>query len=132
MRKAIRIAKQKNKDSQDVYQGRQIKGSDGTVLTEENEVRMRWGTYFEQLMNVENERVEREIEPGMESQVPPIEREEIVAAMKKMKRGKAVGPDDIPIEAWKVLGEAGVDMLLEILTGIMQSETMPRSGGIAY
>ena len=125
MRKAIRIAKQKNKDSQDVYQVRQIKGSDGTVLTEENEVRMRWGTYFEQLMNVENERVEREIEPGMESQVPPIEREEIVAAMKKMKRGKAVGPDDIPIEAWKVLGEAGVDMLLEILTGIMQSETMP-------
>ena len=86
---------------------------------------MRWSTYFEQLMNVENERVEREIEPGMESQVPPIEREEIVAAMKKMKRGKAVGPDDIPIEAWKVLGEAGVDMLLEILTGIMQSETMP-------
>ena len=125
MRKAIRIAKQKNKESQDVYQGRQIKSSDGTVLIDEDEVKMRWSAYFEQLMNVENERVEREIGPGTERQVPEIEREEVVAAMKKMKKGKAVGPDDIPIEAWRVLGEAGVDILLDILSGIMQTEKMP-------
>ena len=29
---------------------------------------------------------------------------EVRAAMKRMKRGKAVGPDDIPVVAWKMFG----------------------------
>ena len=52
MYKAIRVAKQKNEESQDVYQCRQVKSSDGTVLVEEEEVKMKWSTYFEQLMNI--------------------------------------------------------------------------------
>ena len=124
--KAIRIAKQKNKDSQDVYQGRQVKSSDGTVLVEEEEVTMRWSTYFEQLMMIiENGRIERVIPPAAERQVAEIERTEVLEALRKMKKGKAVGPDDIPIEAWRVVGEVGVETLLNIFTEIMETEKMP-------
>ena len=35
----------------------------------------------------------------------------MVVALKKMKHRKAVGPDDIPIEVWKVLGETGIAWL---------------------
>ena len=54
--------------------------------------------YFEQLTNVENERIEWEVEPARESEI-----EEVRRALQKMKRGKAVGPDDIPAGAWKCL-----------------------------
>ena len=33
---------------------------------------------------------------------------EVEDALKKMAKGKAVGPDGIPIEVWKCLGEDGV------------------------
>ena len=45
--------------------------------------------------------------------------EEVVAAMKRMKRGKAVGPDDIPTEVWKVMGTAAVEWLTEVFRNIM-------------
>ncbi|KAK3513053.1 hypothetical protein QTP70_000211 [Hemibagrus guttatus] len=31
-----------------------------------------------------------------------------------MKSGKAVGPDDIPVEVWKCLGEAAVEFLTDL------------------
>ena len=39
-------------------------------------------------------------------------------ALKGMKLGKAMGPDGIPVEVWKSLGEEGVDMLLDLLQKI--------------
>ena len=38
----------------------------------------------------------------------PITREEVKEALRKMKSGKAVGPDSTPVEVWKSLGEDGV------------------------
>ena len=42
-----------------------------------------------------------------------------------MKHGKAMGPDGIPVEVWKSLGEEGVDMLLGLLQKIFEQEKMP-------
>ena len=42
-----------------------------------------------------------------------------------MKKGKAVGPDDIPVEAWRALEGKGVTWLTEILCRVMASEQMP-------
>ena len=42
-----------------------------------------------------------------------------------MKQGKAMGPDGIPVEVWKSLGEEGVDMLLDLLQKIFEQEKMP-------
>ncbi len=124
-RKAIHIAKQKHKESQGVYQGKQIKDVNGDVLREENDIKERWRTYFEQLMNDENDRIDRVIEPRPEEDIEVITAAEVERALRKMKKGKATGPDDIPVEAWKVLGRIGVEILLRIFTTIMETENMP-------
>ena len=41
-----------------------------------------------------------------------------------MQNGKAVGPDGIPVEVWKSLGEEDVDMLLDLLQNIFEQEKM--------
>ncbi|KAK3543780.1 hypothetical protein QTP70_027194 [Hemibagrus guttatus] len=42
-----------------------------------------------------------------------------------MKSGKAVGPDDIPVEVWKCLGEAAVEFLTSFFNSVLESERMP-------
>ncbi|KAK3545443.1 hypothetical protein QTP70_007704 [Hemibagrus guttatus] len=42
-----------------------------------------------------------------------------------MKSGKAVGPDDIPVEVWKCLGEAAVEFLASLFNRVLESERMP-------
>ena len=43
-----------------------------------------------------------------------ISKDEVRTAMKRMKSGKAVGPDGIPVEAWKCLGEMAVGLLTRL------------------
>ena len=45
--------------------------------------------------------------------------------MKWMKNGKSVGPDDIPVQAWKVMGRTAVEWLTEVFRNIMETEHMP-------
>ena len=60
-----------------------------------------------------------------EGLTPAINREEVEVALKGMKHRKAMGPDGIPVEVWKSLGEEGVDMLLDLLHKIFEQEKMP-------
>ncbi|XP_066947057.1 uncharacterized protein [Macrobrachium rosenbergii] len=39
---------------------------------------------------------------------------EVKKALKKMKNGKATGPDGVPPEVWKSLGEEGIDILWDL------------------
>ncbi|KAK3568192.1 hypothetical protein QTP86_000235 [Hemibagrus guttatus] len=48
-----------------------------------------------------------------------------VNPLKRMKSGKAVGPDDIPVEVWKCLGEAAVEFLTNLFNRVLESERMP-------
>ena len=45
--------------------------------------------------------------------------------MKRMKNGKAVGPDDIPVDVWKYLGETALVFLSKLYNRTMESERMP-------
>ena len=42
-----------------------------------------------------------------------------------MKNGKAVGPDNISSEAWKMLGQCGITYLTSKLNEIMEREKIP-------
>jgi hypothetical protein len=42
-----------------------------------------------------------------------------------MKRGKAMGPDGIPIELWKCLGDIAIVWLTKLFNHIFQSNKMP-------
>ncbi|KAK3521126.1 hypothetical protein QTP86_013013, partial [Hemibagrus guttatus] len=86
----------------------------------------RWKEYFEELMNEENEREKRvEGVNSVEQKVDNIRKDEVRKALKRMKSGKAVGPDDIPVEVWKCLGEAAVEFLANLFNRVLESERMP-------
>ncbi|KAK3541137.1 hypothetical protein QTP86_015723, partial [Hemibagrus guttatus] len=121
-----RLARQRDRDGKDVQQVRVTKDRDGRVLTSEESVQRRWKEYFEELMNEENEREKRvEGVNSVEQKVDKIRKDEVRKALKRMKSGKAVGPDDIPVEVWKCLGEAAVEFLTSLFNRVLESERMP-------
>ncbi|XP_037789210.1 uncharacterized protein LOC119584589 [Penaeus monodon] len=63
-----------------------------------------------QLPSQKNYRYLRGNEESNDQEIAEITREEVNAELEKIKNGKAPGPDDIPVEVWKALGEEGVDM----------------------
>jgi hypothetical protein len=46
-------------------------------------------------------------------------------ALKKIKTGKALGPDDIPIEVWRCLGDIAIVWLTKLFNTIFRSNKMP-------
>ncbi|KAK3571394.1 hypothetical protein QTP86_010712 [Hemibagrus guttatus] len=121
-----RLARQRERDGKDVQQVRVIKDIDGKVLTSEESVQRRWKEYFEELMNEENEREKRvEGVNSVEQKVDKIRKDEVRKALKRMKSGKAVGPDNIPVEVWKCLGEAAVEFLTSLFNRVLECEKMP-------
>ncbi|KAK3538516.1 hypothetical protein QTP86_006682 [Hemibagrus guttatus] len=116
------LARQRDRDGKDVQQVRVIKDRDGRVLTSEESVQRRWKEYFEELMNEENEREKRvEGMNSVEQKVDKIRKDEVRKALKRMKSGKAVGPDDIPVEVWKCLGEAAVEFLASLFNRVLEN-----------
>ncbi|KAK3554949.1 hypothetical protein QTP86_001870 [Hemibagrus guttatus] len=117
-----RLARQRDRDGKDVQQVSVIKDRDGRVLTSEESVQRRWKEYFEELMNEENEREKRgQGMNSVEQKVDKIRKDEVRKALKRMKSGKAVGPDDIPVEVWKCLGEAAVDFLTSLFNRVLEN-----------
>ena len=125
-KEAYRLAKQRDKASKDVQQVRNIKDEAGNLLTCEDDILDRWKGYFEKLMNEENARELRTRAATMNMQaVPNISNTEVRKSMQSMKNGKALGPDDIPVEVWKCLGEPAVDFLTNLFNRILGGEPMP-------
>ncbi|XP_061649478.1 band 4.1-like protein 5 isoform X3 [Phyllopteryx taeniolatus] len=121
-----RLARQMDRDGKDVQQVRVIKARDGNMLTGASSVLDRWKEYFKELMNEENEREGRVEEPSVvDQEVAMIGKGEVRKALKRMKNGKAVGPDDIPVEVWKHLGEVAVEFLTSLFNRILACEKMP-------
>ena len=125
-KKLYKLAKQRERAGKDVQLVKVIKDQNGVLLSSEEDVRQRWENCFEKLMNEKNERERRENGgETVSSHVRRTTKDEVKAAMKRMKHGKAVGPDDIPIEAWKALGDIGVNFLTKLFNQILETEEMP-------
>ena len=66
-------------------------------------------------MNVENPKERRESgAQTIDSEVQVVNKEEVKKAFKKMKKNKVVGQDNIPLEIWMRLEEAGVNYLTSL------------------
>uniref|UniRef100_A0A183GWI8 Reverse transcriptase domain-containing protein n=1 Tax=Heligmosomoides polygyrus TaxID=6339 RepID=A0A183GWI8_HELPZ len=122
---AIRLAKARHRASLDIRIVKTVKSADGRVLRKPVEVRERWEEYFKELLNEEFPRREAEEEQPTEGPIPPWTQEEVRKAIGKMKLGKAAGPDGVPVEAWKVLGDLGVNWLTQFLNRITKKGKMP-------
>ena len=52
---------------------------------------------------------------------------EVTEAMNRMKKGKAIRPDDIQVETWRVFGKTDVKWVTTIHRNVMQTEKMPEN-----
>ena len=93
---------------------------------EEEKVKERWKEYFYDLFNQENPRERREMRTEeTKRDVEDISVEEVRTGLRKMKKGKAQGPDDIPVEVWIALGNKDVEFLVNCFNRLLQGEKMP-------
>ena len=86
----------------------------------------RWKEYFEKLINKENGRESRIEEAKVVNKEVNYVSREVKHAPKKMKKGKAVGPDELPEEVWKCMGEIGKEFLTRLFNKLLVGEQMPK------
>ena len=121
-----RLARQIDRAGKDVHHVRVIKDENGNVMVNSEEVLKRWEEYFEKLMNEENNRDPRTEEAEVvNKEVNCISREEVKNAVRNMKKGKAVGPDELSIEVWKCIRKMGIKFLTRLFNRSLMGEYMP-------
>src|ERR1041384_1175122 len=122
-----KLAKLREKKSRDLNQVKCIKDEAQQVLTKDKEIKGRWKGYFEQLFNSEHEHNFQDLSATDRNLCwsRRIRHSEVKEALKHMKIGKACGPDGIPIEVWKCLGEEGVVWLTKLFNAILKGHKMP-------
>jgi hypothetical protein len=122
-----RLAKARDKKCQDIGTVRYIKDDNGVILTDPSKIRDRWKTYFEKLSNEEFPREEIPSIPPVEGPVQEFCEGEVRCALRRMKNGKALGPDGIPAEAWKATGQRGLQWLTSLLNAIATNSGIPNA-----
>ena len=97
-----------------------VKDKDVTLLTGDDEVKGRWLDYFDDLLNIENERDDLEGILPVQGPIEEIYLEEVITQMGKMKKNKACGLDCLPIEVAKALGDEGAIWMTGALNEAMR------------
>jgi hypothetical protein len=96
----------------------------------DEEIKDRWREYFDKLFNGENEGHILELDDSFDETnrrfVRRIQEVEVGEALKRMKRGKVMGPDGIPIEVWRCLGARVIVWLTKLFNLIFRSNKMPQ------
>ena len=76
-----------------------MKDENGYVMIRSEAVLKIRKEYFEKLMNEENDREPRTGKAKVvNEEVNCVSREEVKNALRRMKKGKMVGPDELPVE----------------------------------
>jgi hypothetical protein len=97
-----RMAKSKERKTRDIIQVKCIKDETERLLTKDEDIKNRWREYFDKLFNEDSGSSSIELDISSDDLnkqfVRRIQESEVKDALKKMKGGKAMGPDGISIE----------------------------------
>ncbi|KAL6507200.1 hypothetical protein OROHE_022099 [Orobanche hederae] len=124
-----KLARMREKKTRDIGKVKCVKDTDQKVLVQDKEIKERWRSYFDTLFNGHQEQdignlsipssmINREFKRR-------IQKGEVTMALKKMGSKRAEGPDGIPIEVWRCLGERGIEWLTMLFNKIWRSNKMP-------
>ncbi|XP_076325106.1 uncharacterized protein LOC143233091 [Tachypleus tridentatus] len=99
-----------------------LKSKNGEILMDKKDILNRWSEYIGELYN-DNKSPTPHIE--IDTEGLPIMPDEVEHAMKKIHKGKAAGPDDIPIELLLALKEVGIQEVTKLLNTIYDTGEIP-------
>jgi hypothetical protein len=123
-----KMTKLRERKTRDFNQIKCIKDEADRILVKDDEIKNRWREYFDKLFNDESEKTATELDDSIDTNrqfVQRIQVSEVKEALKKMKIGKALGPDDIPIEVWRYFGDIAIVWLTKLFNIIFRSNKMP-------
>jgi hypothetical protein len=107
-----RMAKSRERKTRDTIQVKCIKDVIERLLTKDEDIKNRWWEYFNKLFNKGSGSSFIELDISSDDLniqfVRRIQESEIKDALKRLKGGKAMGPDEIPIEVWRTLGDVAI------------------------
>ena len=117
--------KSRKREGRRVKRQRVIKDEKDNAMVNLKAVLKRWKEYFEKLMNEENNRYPRTEESEVvNEEVNCVSRKEVKNALRRIKKGKAAGPYQLPVEVWKCMGEMGVKFLTRLFNRLLMGERM--------
>jgi hypothetical protein len=97
-------------------------------IASDNLIKNRWREYFDKLFNEESGSSSIELDISSDDLnrqfVRRIQESEVKDALKRMKRGKTMGLDGIPIEAWMTLEDVVIVWLTKLFNIIFRSNKM--------
>ena len=125
-KKLYRLARHGDRAGKDVKSVRILNDENVNVMVNSEAVLRRWKEYFQKLMNYENDREPRTEEAEVvNEEVGCLSREEVKNALRRMEKGKAVGPDELPVKDWKCMREMGIEFLTRLFNTLLVGERMP-------
>ena len=123
------VARIRERKTRDINQIKCIKDGTDRLLVKDEEIRDRWREYSDKLFNGDSKGPTLELDDSFDDTnrrfVRRIQEAEIGEALKRMKGGKAMGPDGIPIEVWRCLGDRVIVWLTNLFNLIFRSNKMP-------
>jgi hypothetical protein len=97
-----RMAKSRERKTRDIIQVKCIKDATEQLLTKDEDIKNRWREYFDKLFNEDSGSSSIELDIPSDDlnrqSVRRIQESEVKDDLKRMKGGKAMGPNGIPIE----------------------------------
>ena len=103
-----------------------LKDENGNGIVSSEAVLKRWKEYFEKMVNEQNDRDPRTEEAEVVNKEVNCASKEVKNALRRMKKGKAVGPVELLVEVWKCMGKMGIKFLTRLFNRLLMGEPMPK------
>jgi hypothetical protein len=102
-----RMVKSRERKTRDIIQVKYIKDETKRTLTKNKYIKIGWWECFNKLFDEDSGSLSIELDISSDDLnrhfVRRIQESEVKDALKRMKGGKSMGPDGIPIEVWRSL-----------------------------
>ncbi|XP_055838267.1 uncharacterized protein LOC129906511 [Episyrphus balteatus] len=128
----FKIAAQIRRNAQEICSPKFINNAQGQLLVENYEILHRWRQYCDELLNEQFPRLHFPMASPNLSEVSDVTVEEVSEAVKYSKKGKAVGPDEIPSEFWKKMGDIGSRWFMVLVSKLIRGDRMPNQWRESY
>ncbi|GFR59542.1 hypothetical protein ElyMa_001797200 [Elysia marginata] len=101
-----------------------LKAKNGNIIMKKDKILERWAEYIIYELFDDNRKHDHDVMKRNFAD-PPIMKDGVRAAIRKMKAGKATGPDGVAVEMIEALEEYGVEKLTSLLNEIYDTGEIP-------